>query len=279
MANLRVLKNDSSPSSEKRLILSRKKKAAPISTPPKPKVVTPELGVCEHEGKRFYASRVPGEDFLTLCVPTDKGILIRTDSQVIPTGELKFHAIMGDVSVEEGRVESFESRPEIEVDREKMTTVREENTNRVLDYLDVRVSGLASEFGEDRDGEMVMPGAFKRTLSEFRKNPVMLIDHVNSVKNIVGSYDRIREAEDGLQVNGILSNSPDVRGVRFLVAEKHLKGFSIGGLMKFNAANYREIEEVKLFEISLVAVPANPRTLFQGRSLDLDTAKKAFKAL
>lgn len=277
MGNLRVNKDIP----EKRLVFGNAAKAQktfkPLEKKDPPKA---EVGVCEHEGKRFYASRVPGNNYLTLCVPTDKGILIKTDSQIIPTGEVKFHSIMGDVAVEEGRVESFESRPTIEVDREKMTTIREDKgKGRIIDYLDVTVNGIASEFGEDRDGETVMPGAFSRTLADFRRNPVMLIDHVNSVKNIVGSYNRIREADDGLQVSGKLSNSPEVRGTRFLVAENHLKGFSIGGLMKFNPSNFKEIEEVKLFEISLVAVPANPRTLFQGRSLDLDTAKKAFKCL
>ncbi len=233
------------------------------------------VGICTHDGKRFYASRVPGEDQLTLCIPTDKGVLIKTDTHLIVPGDVKFDQLNG-AMVEEGRVAPFDIRPEIELS-EKMVTIREDK--RVVDYLDVQVTGLASDFNIDRDGESVMPGAFKATLAEFRKNPVMLIDHTNSVRNIAGSFDRIREGDDGLQVQGTLSNAPELRSVRFLVAEKHLKAFSIGGLMRFNAANFRQIEEIRLFEISLVAVPANPGALFQTRALDLDSAKKAFHLL
>jgi len=235
-----------------------------------PQAPATEVGVVEHDGKRFYASRVCGEDALTLCVPSDKGILLRTTSQVVPTGQVKF-SIMASPVVEDARIEPFEVRPEIELG-EKMVIVKNEQ-NVIVDYRDVTVSGLASDFGEDRDGEYVVPGAFKESLTAFRKNPVMLVDHINSVHNIAGSFTQVREGADGLQVQGSVSNAPELRKLRFLIAEKHLRGFSIGGMMQFDRD---QIVKVRLFEISLVAIPANPRTLLQGRSLDLDSAKKAF---
>jgi len=242
--------------------------------PKKPAPQKPVVGVCTHDGKRFYASRVPGEDVLTLCVPTDKGILIRTDSKIIPTGEVKFDPV-ADAMVEAGKVAPFECRPEFELG-EKMVTVKNEE-GVITDYQDVTVAGLASDFSYDRDGEHVVPGAFSKSLNGFRKNPVMLIDHVNSVKNIIGSYKHIREGDDGLQVSGLVSNAPDLKTIRFLIAEKHLKAFSIGGMMRFGKSDHTAIEEVELFEISVVAIPANGNTLFHSRMLDLDTAKKAFK--
>jgi len=278
MANFRIQSKKETSEPTRRLRFGGKKvQSKEVSPPVQPKSEPPKalVGVCTHEGKKFYASRVPGNDIITLCVPTEKGILIRTDSQIIPTGEVKFDEVP-DALVEEGKVAPFDVRPEFEID-EKMVTVKEDK--RVTDYLDITLSGLASDFSEDRDGENVMPGAFKNTLADFRKNPVMLMDHTNSVRNIAGSFTRIREGNDGLHVEGKISNAPELRSIRFLVAEGHLKAFSIGGMMRFNAANYREIEEVKLFEVSLVAVPANPGALFHTRSLDLDSAKKAFHLL
>lgn len=240
----------------------------PATTPPRD-----SFGICEHDGKRFYARK--SGDQLFLCLPDPCGILWQTDERILPVKSLSFHEL-GDTNfpaVKSGTFGAFQSRPEFEVDQ-KMVSVKE--GDRVTDYLDVAVEGAASTFTIDRDQERIMPGAFNATLLEFKRNPVMLMDHQNSVHNIAGSFSKLRVSDKALEVRGEISNAPELRKVRFLIAEKHLRAFSIGGLFRYNETNYREIAEVKLFEISLVAVPANPEAIFSSRSVSVEDAKKAF---
>lgn len=207
-----------------------------------------------------------------LAVPTDKGLLALSGTTLtIKKSELKEDSlVVGDTTVKSWNLlEEFES---------KSTEVKD--GNRVTDYLDVFVEGLASTFAKttpaDRDGDYVMDNAFDGTLGEFKKNPVMLIDHRNSVMNIAGSFDKIGIVDKGLAVRGRVSNAPDLARVRFLIMEKHLKAFSMGGMF-FYGTDGRAIQKVDLFEVSLVAIPANQDALFSVRSPTLEEAKKMFK--
>jgi HK97 family phage prohead protease len=240
----------------------------PSVTPPKD-----SFGVCEHDGKRFYA-RKSGEQ-LFLCLPDPSGILWQTEERILPVKSMAFHELTNTnfPAVKSGKFGSFQSRPEFEVDQ-KMVSVKE--GDRIVDYLNVAIEGAASTYNEDRDRERILPGSFDATLMEFKRNPVMLIDHNNSVHNIAGSFSKLRASDSALEVRGEVSNAPELRKVRFLIAEKHLKAFSIGGMFRYSERNYQEIEEVKLFEISLVAVPANPEAIFTSRSVSVEDAKKAF---
>jgi HK97 family phage prohead protease len=99
-------------------------------------------------------------------------------------------------------------------------------------------------------------------------NPVMLIDHRMSVENIAGHYTIVREDDRGLFVQGQVSNSPHMKHARFALMEKSLRTLSIGGIWVYEPDG-RTISKAYLFEISLVAVPANPDAIIQARSLDL----------
>lgn len=151
------------------------------------------------------------------------------------------------------------------------------------DYRDVKFEGYASTFKDttpaDRDGDYVMPGAFNETIAEFKKNPVMLCDHRNSVFNIAGSYSKMGLNAQGLYVQGRVSNADDMKSVRCKIAEGHLKALSIGGMFRYDDDG-RGIKEVKLFEVSLVAVPANQDALFaMTRKVTIDDVKAAQKFL
>lgn len=169
------------------------------------------------------------------------------------------------------RVKAFDLVIPTEIKAHKAVAITDgENDGIVTDYQDVVIQGLASTFKNvtpaDRDGDYVEPDAFAETIAAFMRNPVMLIDHKNSVREIAGSFAAIQQTALGLEVIGRISNSPEMRHVRFLAVEGHLKAFSIGGLFYFGPDGH-SIQRVKLFEISLVAVPANPDTLFRVRSL------------
>lgn len=155
-------------------------------------------------------------------------------------------------------------------DTKSFKEVTNENGS-VVDYLDVTFKGYASTnektTKEDRIGDYLKKGAFKKTINNFMRNPVMLIDHQNSVKEIAGTYSKMYEDKNGLYVEGKISNSPDLKNVRFLVAEGHLKSMSIGGMFLYGEDG-KAIEEVNLYEISLVAIPMNPDALFSVRGVD-----------
>ena len=138
--------------------------------------------------------------------------------------------------------------------------------NRIIDYQNVVFKGYASTNEDvtkgDRIGDYLRRGAFRKTIKEFKKNPVMLIDHENSVKNIAGSYANMREDEKGLFVEGRISNAPDLATVRTLIAEGHLKTLSIGGMFYYEDDG-KGINQVDLMEVSLVAIPMNPDARFE----------------
>lgn len=135
----------------------------------------------------------------------------------------------------------------------------------VVDYQDVKIAGYGSTNEDvtksDRGGDYIRKGAFKKTIRKFMRNPIMLADHSNSTKQIVGKYTKVQEDEKGLYIEGELSNSPEQKNIRFQVAEGNLQTMSIGGIFKYEEDG-KGIEEVDLMEISLVAIPMNPDARF-----------------
>lgn len=157
----------------------------------------------------------------------------------------------------------------------KYREVRDGEDGPLIDILDVKIEGYASTFNNlDRDGERFLPGAFEESIPDFMKNPVMLKDHWNKCDNVVGKFTDVEEDKKGLFVRGILSNAPDVRGIRFRVAEGMIRTFSVAGMFHFNESHI-EIFKAHLWEISLIPIPANPKALFdfiKGQKVSDDNA-------
>lgn len=212
-----------------------------------------------------------------LAVPDENGLLMVSDSIVSVRCQ---DLIPCDAVTSDRKVTVWESNEPLLSDGTKGVAVKDPVTNRVVDYTDVMFAGYGSTFvhitPKDRDGDAVLPGAFTETIREFKRNPVMLIDHRNSVFNIAGSYAEVLQDEIGLKMIGKVSNAPDLQRVRFLIMEGHLKTLSMGGIFLYQPDG-RTIEKVYLFEVSLVAVPANPDAIFQSRALDLASASKMFQ--
>lgn len=262
------------------------------ATPPKPLLAPPRKSIGHVFAKgtpvRFTYEDVPmvgviakyatdGNAIVRLAIPNEAGLLMVSDAEVaLPSEDLS----SCDAPWVERKVMSFQTNEAFSEDGVKAVVVREPGTQRLLDYQDVMFQGYGSTFAhitpKDRDGDAVLSGAFTDTLREFRRNPVMLIDHRNSVWNIAGSYVKVEQDEIGLAVTGKVSNAPDLQRIRFLIMEGHLRTLSMGGIFLFGMDG-KTIEKVYLFEISLVAVPANPDALFQARALDLDSAAKMFR--
>ena len=202
---------------------------------------------------------------VSLAIPNESGVL--EDLTMVDAPILK-----------DRDVKNWQSSREVE--GLKKTEILDDNKN-LIDHKDVKFSGYGSTFEkvtiEDRDGDYIMAGAFDKSLNEFRRNPVMLIDHNRSVNSMVGSYSDIRATDVGLELTGNMTNSKAAHAIhaRALVAEKHLKTLSIGGIF-FYKDDFKGIEEIQLYEISLVSVPANPDAEVQVRSIDSEFAEKAF---
>jgi len=147
----------------------------------------------------------------------------------------------------------------------------------IVDYQDVKIAGYGSTNEDvtkaDRTGDYLRKGAFKKTIPKFMNNPVMLADHSNSTKTIVGKYTKVEEDKNGLYIEGELSNSPEQKNIRFQVAEGNLQTMSIGGIFKYEEDG-KGIEEVDLMEISLVAIPMNPDARFIVKEINEENIEK-----
>lgn len=167
----------------------------------------------------------------------------------------------------------WEARIGIEADKKGIIILPEDgNKEAIRDYLNVTVKGYLSTFEgttkADRDGDYVVQGAFAETLPKFlERNPVMLRDHVNATEHVVGSFSKAVEDDRGLYVEAMLSNAPDIRNIRFKVAEGHLRTLSMGGIFH-RSEDGRGIFKVDLWEGSIVAIPANPDATFSVRGLN-----------
>ena len=144
------------------------------------------------------------------------------------------------------------------------------------------ISGLASAFGGPPDsyGDIIAPGAFKRTIAEHKAGgtmPVMLWCHHQDEP--IGRWTSISEDAKGLAVKGVL-NLDTSRG-RDTFA--HLKAGDVTGLSngifvppggrEQNADGTSTLVNLDLAEISIVALPANRRARVElgskGELIDL----------
>jgi HK97 family phage prohead protease len=118
--------------------------------------------------------------------------------------------------------------------------------------------GYASVFNNvDRHGDVVMPGAFRKTISE---NPSVPILWQHDQSKPIGVTMAIREDQNGLLVKGELNLETQLgREAYSLLKQGALKGLSIGyQVIKDDlAGRVRQLKEVRLMEYSLVTFPAN----------------------
>lgn len=125
------------------------------------------------------------------------------------------------------------------------------------------ISGYASVFGiADQHKDIIKSGAFKKSVEDFSKGKTIPLLWQHMQDKPIGSIERIIEDEYGLYV--VAKIIPTIRyGMEALelIKSRIVCGFSIG----FNSLNHffyykqdaRVIEEIDLWEISLVTFPAN----------------------
>lgn len=111
----------------------------------------------------------------------------------------------------------------------------------------------------DLAGEVVKPGAFKRTLAASGGKLPMLFSH--DPREPIGLWEEMREDGKGLYVRGKI-NLEVARGreVYALLKQGAIKGLSIGYdvIVDRVVKGVRELVELKLWEGSVVTFPCNP---------------------
>ena len=147
----------------------------------------------------------------------------------------------------------------------------------------VYLEGYANTKGQtDRYGDIPAVYKAKRDyvydLKEYLKNPVLLVDHVNAIDHVAGSMSEIREDTRGLFFKAKFSSSdyPVVEHARKIYTEGHAKGISIAGRFHYeNPDAPNQLTLAEIYEISLVAVPADPDALAEAVQKALKTLSES----
>jgi HK97 family phage prohead protease len=133
---------------------------------------------------------------------------------------------------------------------------------KALDTVGV-FEGYASVFSAvDLQNEIVQPGAFKESLSNWKANnsfPKMLWQH--EPKSPIGVWDDMEEDQYGLFVRGhLLLDLQKGKDAYALLKSGVVDGLSIGFVPRRSHKNghVRVLEQLDLFEVSLVTFMANP---------------------
>ena len=120
-----------------------------------------------------------------------------------------------------------------------------------------RFSGYASLFNRlDTGGDIVMPGAFARSLAKRRDRVRLLFQH--DPKEPVGIWESIGEDSKGLFVAGrLVPGVPRAEALRTLIANGALDGLSIGfrTVQATRDGARRKLWQIDLYEVSIVTFP------------------------
>jgi len=127
------------------------------------------------------------------------------------------------------------------------------------------ISGLASNFDLDREGDRMARSAFDRALGRYlRTNPILLYSHRPSMP--MGVVTKAFVDDAGLHVEAKLprpESGTEAANVWRLVKQGIVRAFSVGGLFKRSVvAGAKTITDVDLREISIAPVGMVPSALF-----------------
>lgn len=156
-----------------------------------------------------------------------------------------------------------------------------------LDEETGTIEGYGSVFNTvDHGNDIVLPGAFKRSLREHKRNksmPKMLWQH--DITKPIGRWNDIAEDDKGLVVSGklLIDSDPLARTAHAHLQEKSIDGLSIG----FTVADYkirkddgiRELKTLDLWEVSVVTFAMNPSARVESvKASDFINSRKDFEA-
>src|SRR6185369_15445551 len=121
-----------------------------------------------------------------------------------------------------------------------------------------RFDGYAGIFGNvDLGGDVLMPGAFTKTISENASRPLLWAHNALEPLGLAN----LAEDSKGLAVEGQLNlDVQRAREIHSLMKQGAVKAMSFGydAIGKTWKNSTRELREVKLYEVSLLPVGMNP---------------------
>lgn len=147
--------------------------------------------------------------------------------------------------------------------------------NQVEQTQSGEFTGYASTFGGEPDSyrDIIAPGAFKESLARHqlaRTKPAMLWQH--DMKAPIGYWDSLQEDQYGLLVSGKLTLGVAKAQESYALMKDGALAMSIGFLIEEAESlpdGLRLLKRIDLLEISLVAIPANPRArITEVKALD-----------
>lgn len=144
------------------------------------------------------------------------------------------------------------------------------------------VKGYGSYFGnKDSDNDIIMKGAYKKTIAENGSRVKYLYQH--NMMQPIGKMKEMYEDEKGLVFVAEIAKTQLGKDVVELMKSGVLTENSVGimPIQKENKNGYREISEVKLYEISAVTLAANEeaKILDVKGNVDYDKLSKRYDNL
>ncbi len=154
--------------------------------------------------------------------------------------------------------------------------------------------GYGAVFGNtDSHGDVIVPGAFRKTLREARgkagRMPAMLLQHGFANDDLpIGIWTEMSEDDVGLKVAGKLADTQRGREAYQLLKMKPrpaIDGLSIGyRARKFTMGTKpdeprRKLEDIDLLEVSLVTFPANTMARVSGVKSIVDMTPQELRDL
>jgi HK97 family phage prohead protease len=141
-----------------------------------------------------------------------------------------------------------------------------------LDLKTRTIVGVITTSAVDRYREIVDPGGI--SLDNYRKNPVVLLNHGWGYSLPIGRNLWIKPQKKGLIASTEFDESPIALDVLRMYDQGYMKGWSIGFIgVKWEDADasklgfWRKWTETELVEYSAVTIPANPEAISNALSI------------
>ena len=152
---------------------------------------------------------------------------------------------------------------------------------KVLGQSDKYPHGALTGYGAyfnniDSGGDVILPGAFAKTIKEnLSASRIKLVgghDTYGGTDGIIGVITHAVEDSKGLRITAQFSSTARAQDVRTKVKEGVLDALSIGYFSTKDRQldTYRELQELKLFEISVVAWPMNDKSRISEAKSDTE---------
>ena len=134
----------------------------------------------------------------------------------------------------------------------------------------------------DRDGDIIEPTAFKKTLPAFEKRPILLSSHdYRSLQSQIGEFETISISEKGLNARPkyYINEGNAEADWAFKLASKGKAAFSVGFIpvkaepisdTTDSLPQAQKFTEVELLEVSQVVVPSNRDAIQSMKSKGID---------